>query len=126
MGVYQHAGWGELVDLDAVGLALAFEFGMESVRRSIRFGGADSFFRRRMSWREVHLARVRRPLFFREYFLFFVDKLEQIRERTYRLGCTQEQKPIRLECIMKNGHDLLLQFRVNIYQQIAATNQVHA
>src|SRR5713226_6156545 len=58
--------------------------------------------------------------------VLFVRRLKQVGEAADGFRRAQKQKPVRLECVMKSGQRLLLQTRLKINQQVAATDKVHA
>ncbi len=56
----------------------------------------------------------------------FVHRLEQVGKRANRFGGSEEQKPSRLQGVMKSRQDFFLQPGLEINQQVAATDEVHA
>jgi len=120
----EHAGRSELIDHDAVGLALRIKFEADRVWRSFRSGAGDSFFLRRMSLtvRNGQMIGGRSPRLSGKDFLLLVRRFEKICELANRLRDSQVQKPSGLECVMEVGQDFFLQTRFDINEQVAATD----
>ena len=51
--------------------------------------------------------------------------LEEIRKPANAFRVSQHQNAVRIESVMEDWHDLLLQNRVHIDQHVPATDQVH-
>ena len=58
--------------------------------------------------------------------VLLVHRLEQVGEAADGFRGAQKQKSLRLERVMERGERLLLQARLEINQQVAATDEVHA
>ncbi len=129
----QYAGRSELVDGNAVGFALRVELAAQTVGRfrllrlphrkqGRRPGGAALavLFPDRQVKR-----RSRRGLLGIDL-VFLVHRLEQVGEPADRFRGAQEQEPAGLERVMERGQRLLLEGRLQIDEQVAATDQVHA
>src|SRR5689334_23923269 len=71
------------------------------------------------------MQRRRRRGFLRIDFVLFVRRLKQIGKPADRFRRAQKQESVWFERVMKSGHRLLLQTRLEIDQQVAATDQVH-
>ena len=61
-----------------------------------------------------------------EDLVLLVHRLEEIGEAADRFRGAQEQEPAGLERVVERGQHLLLQARLEIDQQVAATDEVHA
>ena len=59
-------------------------------------------------------------------FEFFVDQREVVGKYAQAFGTTEHQVRTGLECVMHGGDHALLQFRTEIDQEVAATDQVEA
>ncbi len=55
-----------------------------------------------------------------------IDRLEPGIKPTDRLSRTEEEKPARVQGILKEGYHLLLQFRREVYKEVAAGEDVEA
>ena len=53
-----------------------------------------------------------------------VQRGKQVRELAHGLGGAQEEHAARVQCVVEQGDELLLQFPAHIDQQVAATDQV--
>ena len=129
LGIDEHAGRRELIDGDAVGLALGVELAAE------RFG------RRAPARRPADDASGRGARacsfpaaggtpgsagFLGVDLVLLVHRLEQVGEAADRFRCAQEQEPSGLERVVERGERLLLQARLEIDQQVPATDEIHA
>ena len=122
---------GANVDGDAVGLALGVELGAEtfaaplpaSHRKRSEWPGVRAH-RRALSDRQMQ--RRSRRGFLGIDLVLLVHRLEQIGEAADGFRGAQEQKSLRLERVMERGERLLLQARLEINQQVAATDEIHA
>ena len=133
IGADQHPGRRELVDGDAVGLALRIQLAAQSVHRALSTSRARQ--RRRPGWCEGSFAvrlgdrqmkgrdRGRLP---GEDLVLAVHRLEQIGEAPDGFGSAQQQESARAQRIVERGQRLLLQGRLQIDQQVAATHDIHA
>src|SRR5258708_23596737 len=59
-------------------------------------------------------------------FVLLVRRLKKLGETADGFRRAQKQKSLRLERVMESGQRLLLQTRLQINQEVAATDQVHA
>src|SRR5207247_10803601 len=114
---------GEATEREAVRLTLHMALGMDSCRR-VGLDSGSFLFLGRMPGGEVEVGG--RSWLPGKDFIFSIHRLKKVCKRANRLGLTQEQKAFRLERIMKRGQDFFLQVRIEINQQVAATDQVHA
>ena len=53
-----------------------------------------------------------------------VQRGKQVRELAHGLGGSQEEHAARIQCVVEQGHELLLEIPAHIDQQVAATDQV--
>src|SRR6266849_7464199 len=72
------------------------------------------------------MERGSRRSFFAIDSVLFVHRLKQVGEAGDGFRCAQKQKSLGLECVMENGKRLFLQTGLEINQQVAATDEVHA
>src|SRR5229473_6871260 len=72
------------------------------------------------------MERGSRRSFFAIDSVLFVHRLKQVGEAADGFRRAQKQKSLGLECVMENGKRLLLQTGLEINQQVAATDEVHA
>src|SRR5712692_4319369 len=63
---------------------------------------------------------------FREDFMLFVYHLKEVRRRANGLGLAQEQKSFRLKSVVERRQYLPLQVLLDINEEVAATDKVHA
>ena len=125
LSIDQDAGWGVFVEGDAVGFVLQVQFVRESFGRGAWFGCRNLPGHARMPGTQLQLQRCPcRSLGID--LLLLIDGRKQVGKRANRFRRAQEQKPLRLQGVMKNGQDLLLHALFDVNQQVAATDEVHA
>ena len=132
----QHPRRSELADGDPVGLALRVEFAAETVRRfhSIRQARLPDRKRPQRSpcgslgllFPGRHMKPRGRRGLLGEDLMLPVHRLEEACEPADGFRGAQQQVSVGFERVMERGHRLLLQARLEIDEEISATDEVHA
>jgi hypothetical protein len=55
---------------------------------------------------------------------FAINRCKEVREISYTLGRTQQQNTVRVQCVVEQRHEPLLQLRAHINEEVAAANQI--